>query len=92
MNWIWAIGNSVWIGLLALVPYAGWIVAIVLGIKGSEWAWQQRRWQSVQQFKDTQRVWAYWGLGIAIAAFACVLAAVFFPIFSRARDAAMMHH
>lgn len=47
------------------------IGAIVLGIKGNAWAWQNRRWESVQQFRDTQRVWVIWGLvlvGAMIAA------------------------
>lgn len=32
LNWIWAIGNKTWLGLLALLPYVGIVVAIVLGI------------------------------------------------------------
>ena len=40
LNWIWAIGNRTWIGLLALVPYVGFIMCIALGVKGREWAWQ----------------------------------------------------
>jgi len=40
LSWIWSIGNSVWIGLLSLVPCLGFIMVIVLGVKGSEWAWQ----------------------------------------------------
>ncbi len=66
LNWIWAIGNSVWIGLLALVPYAGFIMAIVLGVKGNEWAWRYKRWDSVEHFKRTQSTWAKWGLGILL--------------------------
>ena len=54
LNWIWAIGNSVWIGLLALVPYAGFVMAIVLGVKGNEWAWRYKRWDSVEHFRRTQ--------------------------------------
>lgn len=69
MNWIWAIGHQTWIGLLALVPYAGLIMAIILGVKGSEWAWQNRRFESVEQFKTVQRIWAYWGLAILIIGF-----------------------
>jgi hypothetical protein len=91
LSWIWSIGNSSWIGLLALVPYVGFIMSIILGIKGSEWAWQNRRWQSVEQFKATQRVWAYWGIGIVIVwFFIAVLAAILFPVFARAREAARM--
>jgi len=94
LNWIWAIGNSVWIGLLALVPCASLIVAIVLGIKGSEWAWQQRRWESVEQFKATQRAWAIAGLIVLVIGVLFIIpifAAILFPVFVRAREAAQMH-
>ena len=40
LNWIWAIGNEVWIGLLALIPYVNIVMVFVLGAKGSEWAWK----------------------------------------------------
>jgi hypothetical protein len=59
-NWIWAIGNKTWIGVLAFVPYIGFIVAIVLGIKGREWAWQNKRWDSVEHFQRVQRSWSVW--------------------------------
>lgn len=59
LNWIWSIGNQVWIGLLALV--LGIIMAIILGIKGNEWAWQNRRFESVEQFKQVQAAWSKWG-------------------------------
>lgn len=59
---IWSIAHSVWIGLLALVPYAGIIMAVILGVKGSEWAWQNRRFESVEQFKTVQKKWAMWGV------------------------------
>jgi hypothetical protein len=61
LNWIWGIGNQVWIALLALIPCANIFIAIWLGISGSEMAWRARRWESVEQFKSTQRVWAIVG-------------------------------
>ena len=64
LSWIWAIGNSVWIGLLALVPYVGFIMSIVLGIKGREWAWQAKHWDSVEHFNKVQRNWSVAGLVI----------------------------
>jgi hypothetical protein len=59
LHWIWSIGNQVWIGLLTLL--IGIVMQIILGIKGNEWAWQNRRWESVEQFKQVQRTWAIWG-------------------------------
>ena len=73
MNWIWSIGNQVWIGLLALV--FGIIMSIILGIKGSEWAWQNRKWESVDQFKQVQRIWAIWGLVLFLIGFVLVILA-----------------
>jgi hypothetical protein len=62
----WAIGHQVWIGLLCFVPYVGWVMSIVLGLKGSEWAWQNRRFDSVEQFRDVQRTWMWWGIGLNV--------------------------
>jgi ribosomal protein S27AE len=66
LNWIWSIGNNVWIGLLCLIPYAGILMIIILGVKGNEWAWQHKRWDSVEHFKRTQKKWRDWGIGLLI--------------------------
>jgi heme/copper-type cytochrome/quinol oxidase subunit 3 len=34
----------------------------VLGAKGNEWAWQNKRWNSPVHFKKVQKLWAIWGL------------------------------
>ena len=61
-NWIWAIGNNTWIGLLALIPLPlmGFIMGIVLGINGREWAWKNKKWESVEAFNKTQQKWVRW--------------------------------
>lgn len=66
LNWIWAIGNKTWIGLLALVPYVGFIMAIILGVKGREWAWKNKEWASVEEFNRVQRKWSAWGVGLTL--------------------------
>lgn len=66
LNWIWSIGNKTYIGLLALIPYIGFIMAIILGAKGREWAWRNKKWENIQQFKDIQKKWTKWGLAIPI--------------------------
>ncbi|MCL0038599.1 hypothetical protein M1N10_06280 [Thermodesulfovibrionales bacterium] len=66
LSWIWAIGNSTWIGLLALIPYVGLVMMIILGVKGNEWAWKNRKWESVEHFKRVQKAWAQWGFGILL--------------------------
>ena len=79
LSWIWAIGNSVWIGLLALVPYVGFVMAIVLGAKGREWAWQAKHWDSIEQFKQVQRTWSIAGFilaGIGVLAVILILVVI----------------
>ena len=63
-NWIWAIGNNTWVGLLALIPYVNLPVMIWLGFKGREMAWCNRHWDSVAHFNAVQRRWSQWGLGL----------------------------
>jgi hypothetical protein len=74
MTWIWGTGNNVWISfiaLLSIVPYLGWAISltmsIILGIRGNEWAWQNKRWESVEHFKKTQRTWMWWGIAVTVA-------------------------
>jgi hypothetical protein len=62
MTWIWAIGNHVWVGLLTLLPVVGFAMQIVLGLKGKEWAWKNKHWESVEQFNAAQKKWIKWGL------------------------------
>lgn len=64
LNWIWGIGNSTFIALLALIPVVNLIMIIVLGARGSRWAWQNRAWRDAEQFRKTQRNWAIAGLVI----------------------------
>lgn len=77
LNWIWAIGNKTWIGLLALVPYVGIFMANFLGIKGREKAWQNKRWESVDHFNRVQRAWSKWAWIILVASLSIGVAAGF---------------
>jgi hypothetical protein len=56
-SWIWGVFNGVLISLLAFVPFVGWVMPWVLLFKGNEWAWQGKRWNSVEHFKDVQHKW-----------------------------------
>jgi len=67
LTWIWSIGNSVWIGLLALISPISLIMMFVLGFKGNEWAWKAKKWESVEQFKAVQAKWQKWGIIIFVA-------------------------
>ncbi len=74
LTWIWGIGNNVLLALLTLVPFVGLVMWIVLGFKGTEWAWQNKRWDSIEHFQRVQRTWTKWGLVVLVAS--CVLAAI----------------
>lgn len=82
-SWIWGIGNSVWIALLALIPYVGFVMNIVLGVKGSEWAWRNKRWDSIENFKRVQRTWAKVGIIIVVVSVVLVFLAVIIPNIGR---------
>jgi len=66
LNFLWAIGNRTWIGLLSLVPLVGWIMPFVLGFRGNIWAWQNNKWDSLGHFMRVQRRWAIWGAVVII--------------------------
>jgi hypothetical protein len=81
LNWIWGVGNNTFIALLTFVPLVGLVMPFVLGAKGSQWAWRNRRWDSVEHFKRVQRLWAIWGVVIwlgAIALFAGIFGGTFY--------------
>ena len=61
---IWGAGNNVWWSLLLFIPYFDIVWVFVMGIKGSEWAWKSKRWDSIEHFKKTQKKWRNWGIGI----------------------------
>jgi hypothetical protein len=83
LNWIWGIGNQTYIALLALIPGFGFIWMLVLGAKGSTWAWRNGRWDSVEHFKRVQRKWAIWSaiiwIGVA-ALFGGLFGGVFYGL------------
>ncbi len=61
--WIWGIGNNTYISFITLIPFLGQIVMpFVLGVKGNEWAWQNKQWESIEHFKMVQSQWALGGL------------------------------
>ena len=82
LNWIWAIGNKTWIGLLCLVPLVGFVMAFVLGFKGREWAWKNARWDSLEHFNRVQRLWSIWALILTLGVGGIgVLAAIALPAY-----------
>ena len=67
---IWGLFNNTPVACLAFIlpfiPYIGWLLAIVFsiycGIKGNEWAWQNKQWQSMEHFHTVQKNWAIAGI------------------------------
>ena len=83
MNWIWGIGNKVWIALLCFIPFVNWVMPFVLGAKGNKWAWQSKTWNSIEHFKKTQRTWKRWGVALLCVSLVIgVLAAAISALYS----------
>jgi hypothetical protein len=62
LSWIWGIGNNTWIAFLTFIPFVNFVMIFVLGAKGNEWAWQNKKWNNFEHFKRVQKLWAIWGL------------------------------
>lgn len=64
-NFIWGIFNKTYITLIILftifIPFGQIIdlgLCIWFGIKGNEWAWKNKNWESVEEFNKVQKRWA----------------------------------
>lgn len=76
-TWVWGLFNKSYITLIVLplsflnfIPFLGTIVyagvCIWFGIEGNKWAWQNKEWDSIEQFHKVQKKWAI-SAGIAMA-------------------------
>jgi hypothetical protein len=74
LSFVWGIANGVWLSMVVFVLWGVWNV--VLAIKGNEWAWQNRRFESVEQFRDTQRAWSKWGWIIFVVGLAVLIVTI----------------
>ncbi len=60
---IWGFFNGCWWAFLIWFFFGFTIIpAIVFGICGSKWAWENKTWASEQDFISTQSSWATWGI------------------------------
>ncbi len=78
LNWVWGIFNSTYLAFLVLIPFINIIMIFVLLLKGNEWAWRNKHWDSVEQFKAVQKKWtiawlAISGLGILFVILSALL-------------------
>ena len=62
LNWVWGLGNQTYISLLMFVPPATFVMPIVLGVRGNQWAWAHNTWESTEHFRRVQRNWARVGV------------------------------
>lgn len=65
LSWIWGLAHNVPLSLLMFVPGVNIVMWFMLGIKGSTWAWQKKRWQSIEEFKRKQKTWSITGFSVA---------------------------
>ena len=58
-TWIWGLFNksykTLWIFLLGLTP-AGLYYALICGLKGNEWAYKNKKWESDEKFRKSQDI------------------------------------
>jgi len=66
LNWLWGIRHKTYIAFFCIIPVVGFVMMIVLGMKGNEWAWQNKRWESIEQFQHEQKIWTKCGIILAI--------------------------
>lgn len=77
LSWIWGIGNNTYRAFWFFFPFVNFFMIIALGLKGNEWAWKHRKWESVEHFKKVQRKWAKAGLIYVLVIFIFFLMMVF---------------
>lgn len=79
LNWVWGLGNNVYVALLMFIPGVNLIMPFVLGVKGNQWAWQKGNWKSEEHFLRTQRTWSRVGISVAVG-FPVFIMVVFYLI------------
>jgi len=55
--WLWGIPNKSFLTLFTLVPYVGILWRFACGAKAKEWAWQNKKWNSIEEFNRVQKAW-----------------------------------
>lgn len=53
-------------------------ISVLFGIKGTEWAWHNRKWNSITDFNQTQNVWNKVGLSIFLLGIIIMIISVLF--------------
>ena len=73
--------------LLWWVPFAAILISIIdigvsvlFGVKGTEWAWNNRSWASISNFRQTQDIWNKVGLTLFIFGIVVLMVAIIFSL------------
>ena len=91
LTWIWGLGNNTYITLLYLlglifttIPIVGWLIPLALhiwfGTKGNEWAWENKKFDTVEKFNKYQKKWAIAGIIFSVIFFIVILLFFIFAI------------
>lgn len=83
LGWIWAIGMKNLVAFL-LCFLLGGIGNIICLFTGNQWAWQSRKFASIEEFKQVQKAWTKWGLIlfliVGVFAILAIIAAIVIPL------------
>ena len=66
---LWGFANGMWWTFL-IAMFCWWtfiIPNIIFGIKGSKWAWENKKWRDINHFITVQDSWKKWGIGVFLA-------------------------
>lgn len=80
-TWVWAIGTRTWVGLIGVVFPLNIIISVILGLKGTEWAWRNKKWESVESFNKIQKEWVKWWLIIFGSLIVFAIVGIIFSVF-----------
>ena len=66
----------------------GFALSIWFGVKGNDWAWQNKKWDSLKHFHDVQRIWAIVGTVVIGLGVTGIVAAMTIPSLMMSTDQA----
>jgi len=69
LNFVWGLSMKISWTWLHLVPIVGFVMPFVFWIRGNEWAWKYRRWDSIEHFKKVQEKWLIAGIIFTVLSF-----------------------
>lgn len=67
LTWIWGLVNRSYKPFLAFIPIFGLFYVFVCGKNGNRWAWENRKWDSAEDYRKSIRLWNQWGIGLFAA-------------------------